>query len=161
MAKKTTKKKTTKKAAAKKSSSKKRVVTKKVEQAQPATQPVKVVDHIDQLWDEVKKLHINVFGNPRNRIDQFFRRVRGIPGVLCVMPTVGAALPALETAFQSYVQEITERTPEGDPRQVEYPLYELEEMDGGYLKIKRYVPPAQRPELQPVHSGVITVVPPK
>lgn len=108
-----------------------------------------VTDFADQLWEELRSKPINMFALPNQKVEDHVTRVKGVPGALCVTMKSPAALPALEEVLNSHEQTVVERTEVGDPVEVQYPLYEMQENEGGYVLIKRYLPPHKRPELQP------------
>jgi hypothetical protein len=122
---------------------------------------VKKENEADAIWEELRHLPIEMFALPNQMVEDHLLRVRGVPNQLFVKPKSPAALPALEALLKGQTMIRVERTAEGDPINVSYPKYELEETDL-YLVVKRHVPPPERAELQPVPGqtrGGMVVVP--
>ena len=119
----------------------------------------KKVNEADAIWGELRNLPIEMFALPNQRVENHLLRVRGVPHELYLKPKSAAALPALEALLKGQVSLRVERTAEGDPVNVSYPKYEMEETEL-YIVVKRFVPPPERPELQPVpqtKDGMVVV----
>jgi len=86
---------------------------------------------------------------PNQMVEDHLIRVVGVPNELYLKTKSSAALPALEELIRSLTMLRVERTAEGDPITISYPKYEMKETDM-YIVITRFVPPKERPELQPV-----------
>ena len=119
----------------------KKKVAKKVEAPKP--------NKADVLWGELRNLPIEMFALPNQRLEDHLIRVNGIPSVLYLRTKSAAALPALEVLLNKQVIIRVERTAEGDPVNVSYPKYIMEENEM-YIMVKHFIPPSERPELQPV-----------
>lgn len=120
----------------------KKKVTKKV-----VVQP----DKAEVLWNELRNLPIEVFALPNQRVEDHLNRVAGIPNKLYLRTKSAAALPAFETLLNGLSIIRVERTAEGDPVNVSYPKYIMEENDM-YIVVEHFIPPTERPELQPVKT---------
>ena len=120
----------------------------------------KKVTEAESIWAELRNLPIEMFALPNQRVEDHLLRVKGVPGVLYLKPRSAAALPALEALLKDQTTLRVERTAEGDPINVSYPKYEMEETEL-YIVVKRHVPPSERAELQPVATttkdGVVVV----
>jgi len=108
--------------------------------------PVQVND-ADLMWEELRNLPIEMFALPNQRVEDYLMRVAGIPNELYLKPNSPAALPSFETLLNGQTIIRVERTAEGDPINVSYPKYEMEETDL-YIVVRRFVPPAEKPEYQ-------------
>jgi len=110
--------------------------------------PVQVND-ADLMWNELRSLPIQMYALPNQMVEDHLIRVVGVPNELYLKTKSSAALPALEELIRSLTMLRVERTAEGDPITISYPKYEMKETDM-YIVITRFVPPKERPELQPV-----------
>ena len=69
--------------------------------------PVKKTES-DVLWEEVKNLPINIFSLPNQKVGAYLQKFKH-PGLLCVKPSGGAVLPALEEALgDKYTLEVND-----------------------------------------------------
>ncbi len=123
--------------------------------------PVQVND-ADLMWEELRNLPIEMFALPNQRVADHLTRVAGVPNELYLKPNSPAALPSFETLLNGQTIIRVERTAEGDPINVSYPKYEMEETDL-YIVVRRFVPPSEKPEYQPVatRQGAAVVMEPK
>ena len=126
----------------------------------------KKVSEGEVLWNEIRGLPIDMFALPNQCVEDHLIRVAGagvgVGDALYLRTKSPAALPALEAVLKGQVQFRKEPGASGDPVNVSYPKYTLEEADD-YLIIKRFMPLSERSELQPVpeKQGSSVVMAPK
>lgn len=99
----------------------------------------------EKIWKEIKALPINMFSLPNQRVEDHVTKVTASGGQLVVKLQTPSALPALEETLSGqtvFKQEERYDRPHAEPEkvEVEYPKYSMEEADGGYVMITRYVP---------------------
>ena len=106
----------------------------------------------DVLWDEIKGLPIEMFSLPNQRVLDHVKRKGGTEDSVVLSLNSPAALPALETtlnAQKQYRDKVSyAMKAEGENITEAYPKYKMEEAEGGYIIVRRYVPETDRPELQ-------------
>lgn len=106
----------------------------------------------DVLWDEIKDLPIEMFSLPNQRVLNHVVRKGGTLDSVVLSLNSPAALPALEAildAQKQYRDKVSfAMKAEGENVSEAFPKYKMEESDGGYVVVSRYVPETDRPELQ-------------
>ena len=109
-------------------------------------------DVAEQLWDEIKGLPIEMFSLDNQRVLDHVTRKGGTPDSVVLSLKSPAVLPSLETtlnAQKQYRDKVSyAMKAEGENVTEAFPKYEMEEADGGYVIVRRYVPPTDKPELR-------------
>jgi len=136
------------------------MVTKKTTKRTPKKAPGKLAAAVaantkseaDVLWDEIKGLPIEMFSLPNQRVLNHVVRKGGTEDSVVLSLNSPAALPALETtlnAQKQYRDKVSyAMKAEGENITEAYPKYKMEEAEGGYIIVRRFVPETDRPELQ-------------
>ena len=127
------------------------MVTKKATKKTQAKSASKATSKADGLWDEIKELPIEMFSLDNQRVLDHVTRKGGTPTSVVLGLRSPAALPALEAALKTqkqYRKKVSfAMKAEGENVSEAFPKYEMEEAEG-YVIVRRFVPPTDRPELQ-------------
>jgi len=118
------------------------MVTKKVQSSSLA----------DALWEEIKDLSIDMFSLPNQKVQDHVTRKDGTSDSVILGLKSPAVLPSLEATLgvhKQYRKKVSyTMKAEGENITESFPKYEMVDTDGGYVVVKRYVPPLDKPELQ-------------
>ena len=105
----------------------------------------------DQLWDEIKDLPIEMYSLDNQRVQDHVTRKGGTPDSVVLGLRAPAVLPSLEATLKAqkqYKDKVSRAMKaEGEIVTETFPKYDMEEADGGYVIVRRHVPPSDRPEL--------------
>lgn len=127
------------------------MVTRKTTKTKTAAKAAKAAPNADALWDEIKVLPIEMFSLDNQRVLDHVTRKGGTPDSVVLSLRSPAALPSLEATLNAQRQHRDKVSyamkAEGENVTEAFPKYDMEEADGGYVIVRRHVPPSDRPEL--------------